>query len=105
MPPKTKAPAGTKAKAKAADKEVTKKAKAVKTATKGKFTSFIMHQNSARFVSVIECLMCGRLTVGPHLTNYFQTLTSTHTYLASSSVYQLHFPALSAFYSLPTHDI
>ena len=38
MPPKTKAPAGTKAKAKAADKEATKKAKAVKTATKGKFT-------------------------------------------------------------------
>ena len=38
MPPKTKAPAGTKAKAKAADKEVAKKAKTTKAATKGKFT-------------------------------------------------------------------
>ena len=38
MAPKPKAPAGTKAKAKAADKEATKKAKTVKAATKGKFT-------------------------------------------------------------------
>lgn len=37
MAPKVKAPAGTKAKAKASDKEATKKAKVVKTATKGKF--------------------------------------------------------------------
>jgi hypothetical protein len=36
MAPKVKAPAGTKAKAKAADKEATKKAKVVKAATKGK---------------------------------------------------------------------
>jgi len=56
MPPKTKAPAGTKAKAKAADKEATKGAKVVKKATKGKFTYSFIHLILARFVSVIECL-------------------------------------------------
>ena len=66
MPPKTKAPAGTKAKAKASDKEVAKKAKVVKTATKGKFNFLFSHPIFARFVSVIECLMCGKLTVVPH---------------------------------------
>ena len=63
MPPKVKAPTGTKAKAKASDKEATKKAKVVKTAAKGKLSFSFIHQIFARFVSVIECLMCGKLTV------------------------------------------
>ena len=72
MPPKTKAPAGTKAKAKAADKEVTKKAKAVKATTKGKFTfslTSLFHLNFGRFCISDWVFNVWRLTVGPHLTN------------------------------------
>ena len=72
MPPKTKAPAGTKAKAKAADKEVAKKAKTTKAATKGKFTfslTSLFDLNFGRFRISDWVFNVWRLTVGPHLTN------------------------------------
>ena len=72
MGPKVKAPAGTKAKAKAAAKEETKKDKVVKQAKKGKGTtsyiSLLFLEFRIFWSFVFECLMCGLLTVEAHLT-------------------------------------